>query len=283
MLLPDAKADCHCHSTCSDGSLSPTELIDLAKTRGLTGLSITDHDTLEAYPLALPYAQTQGIDLIAGIEISAEHRRHSVHILGYAFDLQHPALRDFCVQLQTARITRNQEILARLAKHRVFITLEELKESSPEGTVGRPHIAALMLKKGYVKSLKQAFDHYLGEKQRAYVSGYQADILATIALIHQAGGFAVLAHPHYLSSKRLTSEILEYPFDGIEAFTGRSTLSQSQPWITLAEQKGWFITGGSDFHGAKTPYAPLGCAWTPPDIFEKFKHTFEKNNSGINC
>jgi len=273
------RADCHCHTTFSDGSLSVTALLDLAKERGLYGLSITDHDTIEAYETALDYAKRLEIKLISGIEISTEHRRTPIHVLGYAFDLKNQDLQDFCKRLQQDRANRNQEILARLTKMKMPITLEEIKTIFPLSTIGRPHIAHLMVTKGYVKTLKQAFDRFLGDKKRAYVAGFQVAVEVAIELIQRAGGIAVLAHPSYIQPARILPELLAMPFDGIEAYYGQLTLKQVAPWLEIAKKKNWLVTGGSDFHGQKKAYQSLGCAFTPEENFKLLEKRFHAVNN----
>lgn len=246
----------------------------MAKARNLTGLSITDHDTTQAYERAIPYAKTLGITLVPGIEISAEHERNSIHVLGYAFDLAHPALLSFTQRLQADREERNQAILARLAALKLVITMEELKEKFPHGTIGRPHIAKMMVNRGFVSNTRQAFDRYLGNKSCCYVGGLQIPVIEAINLIHEINGFAVLAHPYYLKPKRLLTKMLEMPFDGIEGYYGQLSPKQEEPFLAIAKEKGWFVTGGSDFHGEKKSFQNLGCSFTPPEVFARFLHRF---------
>lgn len=269
------RADCHCHTLFSDGTLSPVALLDLAQKLNLTGLCITDHDTIEAYQTALPYAQTLGIEMISGIEISAEHQNTSIHVLGYAFNLNDLNLLNFCDKLQAHRDNRNQEILNKLTKIKMPLTLEEIKHRFPHGTIGRPHIAYMMVQKRYVKNTKQAFERYLGDKCSCYVKGMLLAVEEAIELIHQAGGFAVLAHPHYIQPKRMIHSLSNMPFDGIEAYYGRLNATQESPWLALAQQKNWFVTGGSDYHGETKPHTILGSSWTPSEIFTLFKERFQ--------
>jgi 3',5'-nucleoside bisphosphate phosphatase len=275
------RADCHCHTLFSDGTLSPVALLELAKRQSLTGLSITDHDTVEAYETALPFAQTLGIEMVSGVEISAEFRNVSIHVLGYAFDLHHPGLLQFCKELQHTREQRNLEILHKLAKLEMPIALDEIKAVFPHGTIGRPHIAKMMVSKGYVKTAEKAFDKYLGNNCRAYVKGALFEVEEAIELIHQAGGYAVIAHPHFIKPKSLMTALSDMPFDGIEAYYGRLSLSQEQPWIRLAHQKNWLVTGGSDYHGETKSHAILGSAWTPEDNFALFKKRFAEHKESV--
>jgi 3',5'-nucleoside bisphosphate phosphatase len=268
------RADCHCHTTFSDGTLSVDELLQQAKSKELTGLSITDHDTLAAYEIAPPLAKTLNIELISGIEISCEHNKNSIHVLGYAFDLNNPDLQTFCQKLQQARLTRNQKILERLTALKMPLTLEELHTRFPLSNVGRPHIAHLMVLKGYVKSMKQAFNYYLGDKGRCYVAGCHVSIPEAIEIIHRAKGFAILAHPHYIRGKKILNAVLENPFDGLEGYYGPLPPNQEKPYIDIATQRDWLITGGSDFHGNKKG-APLGSSFTPAATFDLFVARFK--------
>lgn len=268
-MLAPSKADCHCHTVFSDGTLSPEALLLLAKEKQLTGLSITDHDTTDAYPIALPLAKQLGITLVPGIEISAHYQNTSIHVLGYAFDLSNLALQRFCQQLQSERTIRNNKILAKLANIDLPITMDEITERFPLGTVGRPHIAKLMVEKGYVKNMQKAFERFLGEKKRCYVGDLTVTVPEAIDVIHQAGGFAVLAHPHGLRAKVLNA-LCEMPFDGIEVYYGQLSLKQESPILSIAVRKNWLVTGGSDFHGDKKSYQGLGCSFTPQETFEQF-------------
>jgi hypothetical protein len=273
-------ADCHCHTNFSDGSLSPLALLDLAKSEGVQAMSITDHDTVAAYDAAVPYAKSLDITLIPGIEISSEWKKASIHVLGYAFDLNHPTLISFCETLQQRRIQRNEEILGRLSRHGMRTTMEELQARFPDTpSLGRPHIATLLFEKGYVRSPHYAFTRFIGEKCRCYAPGIQMPTPEAIELLHSVGAFAVLAHPHYIKPAKIVDDLSEMPFDGVEAYYGRSMLSQAKPWLDLAEMKGWFATGGSDFHGQKKTGQKLGCAWTPPEVFEKFIQRFSENTA----
>jgi predicted metal-dependent phosphoesterase TrpH len=245
-------------------------LLDYAKERDLTGLSITDHDTVGAYPIALPYAAQLGIELIPGIEISAHYQNTSIHVLGYAFDLANEVLDSLCQQLQTDRNQRNEKILAKLSQIQLPVTIDEIRAQFPNGTIGRPHIAKVMMQKGYVKSMQKAFQRYLGEKQRCYVGGMTVTVEQAIEVIQRAGGFAVLAHPHSLKP-RILEALCAMPFDGIEVYYGHLSLKQEQPILSIALRKNWLITGGSDFHGEKKSFHNLGCSFTPPETFAQFK------------
>ncbi len=268
------RADIHCHSDCSDGSDSPFQLVELAIAAGLQGLSITDHDTTEAYtPELFEKAKNGNLQLLSGIELSTEFFLQSVHVLGYGIDHESSSLRKFLDELQRRRTARNRMILDNLARKKIPISEEELFAFAArlEGkkTIGRPHIAALMVQKGYVASWQQAFDGYLKQGASCYAAGVKFSPLEAIHQIRQAGGKAVLAHPHFLRKGHTLREILALPFDGIECHYARLPKTQELPWLELAEKKGWIATGGSDYHGTFKPNLSLGCSWVSETVFFK--------------
>lgn len=276
------KADLHCHSNLSDGTCSPKELLDLAKSIGLSGLAITDHDTVEAYSSILPYANEIGVQLISGVEFSATFRSKSVHILGYAFSLKNEALLDFCKQHQERRKLRNLAILQRLKSNGIAISYEELldiaeQSSAHNKTIGRPHIALALLKKGVVETIQEAFRHYIGEGKVCYVQGNEFSIEETINVIHNAHGYAVVAHPHLLKGERFIKELLNKKFDGLEGYYCLQSPAQNARWIKEGLSRNWLITGGSDFHGSIKPQISLGCSTVGKELFDKLYSRFKEN------
>lgn len=261
------RADLHCHSSSSDGTLSPTELIDLAIERGLSAISITDHDTIAAYDIALPYAKEKGLLLGSGAEFSCSYKRKSVHVLAYDFSFSSDVISSYCQKLQHRRTIRNKEILDRLRGLRLPITEEELFITGTEETIGRPHIAKAMMQKGYVCSVQEAFHLYLGDTKCCYVPGVPFPVEEAIEVIHRAGGKAVLAHPHLYKDFGFGKEVLSIGFDGVECYYARAPLKEEKRWIHLAEEQGLLISGGSDFHGSIKPYIPLGCSFVDRERF----------------
>lgn len=269
------KADLHCHSLFSDGTFSPKELIDCAKETGLGGLSITDHDTIGAYPSAIPYAKEQGIKLITGIEFSATHQGISVHILGYGFSLSSPEINALCQQHKTRRAERNQAILDKLKKNNMPVDLADEETHS----IGRPHIAQAMIKKGYVASVEEAFKKYLGENKACYVQGNPISVEETLQVIHQGKGVAIIAHPHLIMQNRIVKELLKMPFDGLEAYYARFSKEQNQKWLQIAHNHNWIATGGSDFHGSVKPDIFLGCSTINQEVFTPLYNLTLRNNA----
>lgn len=278
--MNEFRADLHCHSTYSDGTLTPIEIIQLASQQGLRGLSITDHDTIEAYQTGLEAAKQYQIALISGAEFSAVHQGTSIHVLAYSFPTSSLIIKDFCDKHVRRRAQRNLDILTLLNAHGIVISEKDIQShhpDTPSHTIGRPHIALAMLNKGYVRSIQEAFNRYIGENKPCYSPGGYFTVEETIDLIHQAKGLAVIAHPHLINNAAILKDLLAMNFDGIEGYYARFPVSQHARWIKIGEQRGWFITGGSDFHGDIKPTIPLGSAWVGEDTFNILYDHFIRN------
>lgn len=266
------RADLHCHTLFSDGTMTPDQLLHLAKEIGLSGISITDHDTVEAYSQAPAIARELGILLGSGVEFSCVFQKMSVHVLGYDFDLNSPAIAALCLRHQQRRTSRNKAILDNLSRLSMPILEEDLL-SIGERTIGRPHIAKLMVERGYVGSIKEAFNLYLGDGKPCYESGEGISVQETLDVIHEGKGKAFIAHPHLLTHSRKIKELLKYPFDGIECHYAKFAPEQERQWFQMAKEKGWLMSGGSDFHGSSKDYIQLGCSWVDEENFHKiFQH-----------
>lgn len=259
------RADLHCHTTCSDGTVDPEALIHQAKKMDLQGLSITDHDTIAAYATAVPVAKELGILLGTGVEFSCVFQGQNIHILAYDFILSSPIIKMLCSKQQLNRFQRNQIILEKLSTQGIFLAQEELDNLGE--VLGRPHIAQLMIKKEYVNSIQEAFALYLGDNKSCFYQGKLLEIEEAIGLIHQANAKVFLAHPHLLSSSIVVKDLLKLPFDGIECYYAKISSGQEKRWIKLAKSKGLLISGGSDYHGSIKSYLPLGCSWVDKDTF----------------
>jgi predicted metal-dependent phosphoesterase TrpH len=177
--------------------------------------------------------------------------------------------------MQKRRGERNRALLAKLKQRKMLIEEEELlafaRKLEKKKTVGRPHIAALMVQKGYVGSMQEAFDRYLKEGGLCYVSGFKYTPQDAIDQIRQAGGKAVLAHPHFIKKGALLKKLLSHPFDGIECYYANLPKALEAPWLKIAKEKGWIATGGSDYHGTFKPHISLGCSWVGEETFRKLQ------------
>ena len=260
------RADLHCHSSCSDGDLSPQELLAEAVKVGLQGLSITDHDTIDAYPLKSP-----DIQILPGVEMSTLHDGHSVHVLAYGFDPESKVMRQLCASQMKRRQGRVKRILERLKELGMEV------EVPLEGAVGRPHVARAMVKAGYIRSVPEAFKKYLSEGKSAFVPTDAVSTSEAIETIHQAGALAILAHPVLIRRNRLLRHLLDLPFDGLEAFYGNFPKAEKKRFLAIAEKRGWLATGGSDFHGISTRYQVLGSSFAPKETFDILYSHYLKN------
>ncbi|MCH9704423.1 MAG: PHP domain-containing protein [Chlamydiae bacterium] len=257
------RADLHCHSSCSDGTDSPAELIDLAIEKGLSALSITDHDTVDAYEEALPYAKSRNFSLLVGVEFSSFFRSEPIHILGYNLSLKSEALAQLVLRHKKRRKQRNDRILEKLRHLGHEIELEETGH-----TIGRPHIAQALVKKGVVSSIEEAFVRLLGEGKPAYSPGEIISVEETIETIHKARGKAILAHPQLIKRQSIFRQMLEMPFDGLEGYYARMPREREQKYVAAAKERNWLITGGSDYHGTVKPMARLGSSWVDKETFD---------------
>ena len=233
--------DLHIHSTISDGTMHPAELVQYAHKKGLSAIAITDHDTIEGVEPALAAGSRIGLEVIPGIELSVTYHSHNVHLLGYLFDCRHQELRRALEQLQAGRIQRNKKILGKLDQLGFVLHLDELEKSAGSGQTGRPHIARLMVEKGYVQSMDEAFTKYLGQEGLAYTSRFIYQVKEAIDLIQQAGGIAVLAHPLQLDRSvddlgDAVRQLAEMGLDGIEVYYPNHSRPFRKRLIALAEK-----------------------------------------------
>jgi len=252
--------DLHSHTNESDGTCSPAELVREAVRGGVDILGITDHDTFAGYDQAIAPAQEAGIELICGIELSTQLDGHSVHLLGYF--LGSDGLSDFRVwvlELQAARRERNVRLARRLQELGVDITLEEV-EAHGRGMTGRPHFAKILVEKGYVADMRQAFDDYLDESAKAYVFRREPVFAEGVRRIRTAGGIASLAHPVRVKSDlpAILPALCEAGLNAIEAYHSDHSSAETGLYLELARKYGLLVTGGSDFHGDAKPGVRLG-------------------------
>lgn len=264
-------ADLHCHSTCSDGSASPEEILALAAAKGFKGVSITDHDTVEAYKGLDTFAQSLKLEVLTGVEFSCGHNGTSVHILGYGFDLKAPALLELIKRHKLRRTERNRAILKQLAQREMIIMESEIQALGGP-VIGRPHIALAMVKKGYVENVPEAFRRFIGDGRSCFASGVHVSVEETLAILKTAGGKAVIAHPHLIHNPKIFQDLLQMPFDGLECYYANFTPARNQRFIDLAKRKGWLETGGSDYHGSIKPAISYGASYVDEARFQLLQH-----------
>jgi predicted metal-dependent phosphoesterase TrpH len=279
-----AGIDLHIHSNASDGTFSPAQILGQALDSNIAAIAITDHDTISGSKEALRIGPPPEVKFLTGVEISANPPASfpcsgSFHILGYAIDLEHPGLNQMLEELQQARKNRNPRILQTLNKLGVPLTMDEVKEEVGDGQMGRPHIAKVMLKKGYAESINEVFDKYLGKGKPAYVDKYRMESDQAIELISNAGGIPVLAHPGLIEPttdvpfENLIKTLTSMGLKGIEVYYPEHAPESFAEYIAMADQYGLLITGGTDFHGALKPDLKIGYGkgdfFVPYELYEK--------------
>jgi len=256
--------DLHIHSTASDGSCTPRDIFDQAKKIGLKAISITDHDTLEGSEEAFSIPELSSIEILSGIEISADAPSGSMHILGYLVRIDASSLRKTLGKIQRARMERNIKIAKKLQMLGHDIQYSEVAGISGGGQVGRPHFAQILVRKGIVKSFDEAFNRFLKRGRPAYVSRFRLSPSEAIEAILQAGGVPVLAHPFTLDVQgeaELESTLLDLKrvgLKGIEVYYPEHGLKRTALYEALATRHGLLMTGGTDFHGPIKPGIHLG-------------------------
>ena len=279
--------DLHIHSTASDGTLSPAGILKLAQKLKLRAIAITDHDTIagskEAFNIGLP----PDVKFLTGVEISASFppsisHAGSFHILGYSIRLEDPQLNKTLDILQKARKNRNPKIVKRLNDLGFKFSLEDVASEIGDGQLGRPHIARYMLKRGFVKSIDEAFRKYIAQGRPAYVDKFRVDCSKAIEIILDAGGIPVLAHPILLNfGKNETIDLFALLKDmglkGIEVYYPENPTDMTAFYIELTQRYGLLKTGGTDFHGSLKPDIQMGSGrgdfFVPYEIYEKLVST----------
>ena len=255
--------DLHCHSTYSDGSLTPEQLIAEAAKIGLVALALTDHDTTAGVPRFLAAAAATAVRAVPGVELSVDCSSGVMHMLGYWMDLANPELVRQMEWIRDGRAMRNRAMLEKLNALGFAMTWADVQAFAGEDVVGRPHFAQVMLQKGYAKDKNEAFDKWLGDGKPGYADRPRLTAEVAVALIRQAGGVAVLAHPFTLRVSKdamasLFIELAAAGLAGVECYYSEHSADLTKEYLAMAKQANLVPTGGSDFHGEVSPGIHLG-------------------------
>ncbi len=263
--------DLHTHTTASDGSLSPSELVQKAHEIGLAALAVTDHDTIGGLAEAQAEAERLGLDFLPGVELSVEDGGGRFHLLGYGFDPEFPEFAENLASLRRSRALRNTQMAEKMAALGLPVTMDDVRaaarkhaEDGEEAVIARPHFAQALIAKGVVGSVSEAFDKYLASGKPLYQAKEVLTPADAIALLHRAGGVAVMAHPGLvpLSQAALAARVASLAgdagMDGIEAYYSQHSPNETAFFLDLAHAHSLLVTGGSDFHGVPKPHVPLG-------------------------
>jgi hypothetical protein len=270
---PPVHADLHTHTTCSDGELSPSELVSAAADRDIRVLAVTDHDTVAALGAAEEAASDVGIDLLPGVELSVTTAETEVHLLAYGFDPSDTALRDHLRWMRDARRSRAWDMVERLREEGLDVADEQLEaEIDGAAAVGRPHVAAALVRAGHVDTPRQAFERYIGTDGPGYVAKPAVSAEDALALVHGAGGVGVLAHPGHGTSSAQIRRLSEAGLDGIEVCHPAHRPYLQRYYERVAQGYGFLRTGGSDYHGrTETEERTFGTVGMTQVEWERFR------------
>ena len=273
--------DLHVHSNKSDGTCSPSELVDLAIQKGLSAFALTDHDTTAGLDEAIEYAKDRDIEVVPGIEFSTEYQGRDIHVLGLAIDYKAPVFADRLQAFVDSRIGRNRKMCRNLTEAGIDISYEKLLAAYPGAVLTRAHYARHLLDHGYVKSLPEAFERYVGDHCPYFVPREKVTPVQAVQLIRQAKGIPVLAHPtlYHMGKdalQKLVSSLTEAGLVGLEAVYSTYSAGEEREMRQLALRNGLLISGGSDFHGSNKPGLELATGYhgklvIPYDIWERLK------------
>lgn len=275
------QVDLHVHSTKSDGTYTPTELVNYAVEKGLTAFALTDHDTIDGIEEALEAAKNKPITVIPGIEYSTEYLNRDVHIVGLFIDYKAPVFLEYLARFQQSRTDRNYKLCANLRNTNIDITYETLLEMFPDAVITRAHYAKYLLTKGYVKSMKEAFDRYLGDHTPYFVHREKITPQEVIEVTLKAGGVPILAHPtlYKLGKEQLdilVATLVGHGLKGIECVYSTYTPQEERQTKALAAKYNLIPSGGSDFHGDNKPGLDLGIGYgklyIPEEYMQKLKN-----------
>jgi hypothetical protein len=277
-MLP--KADLHIHTTCSDGRLTPTEAVELAKEKKLRTLSITDHDTFEGYFEAIDKARELDIELVPGVEITCSFRGREAHMLAYYFSTDTNYFADFLTSQRVARRDRIKGIIHTLNGKGLDVDYPEVRAEANGANIGRPHVAKILIKKGYARSSHDAFMRYLSTEKLGDIENSYPDFREAIEIVKNIGGATVLAHPGRLYSDSEVQEFIEAGIDGLECIHPSHNWTLQKKYTELTEKHSLLMTGGSDYHGGKEmAYTHLGVVTIAAKHCDKMKRMTDQRKN----
>lgn len=264
-------ADLHLHTNRSDGFYSPTQVIDKARAHNLAAVAIVDHDEVGAIDEAFEYGKAHGVEVLTGVELSVSYRQHDLHVLAYCFDHRNPELCNYLELFKKERVKRAEKMSNKLAEMGMPISFDAVLQKAGEGTIGRPHVAHVLIDDGYVSNFQEAFNKYIGNGKPAYVDKYKFDIASAVNLIKTAGGICSIAHPGIQLSDDDLLALVKFGIEGIEVIHPRHSEKLTEHFSKLTAENGLLQTGGSDFHGGPKGEEALGKYKIPYDAVLKIK------------
>jgi len=263
--------DLHLHSTCSDGSFTPEQVVERAAKVGLAAISLTDHDSVSGVALAQQTGARLGVDVVPGSELSAQFNGRDIHILAYFVDTKNERLVESLSMYRDERRNRADRIVKRLNRLGVRVTFEQVLAKADGAAIGRPHVADVLVEEGFCFSPNEAFHKYLGLGKAAYESKYLMAPSEAIEVIHHAGGIAVVAHPALYRSDEMLPGLVEEGIDGIEVWHIKHRADDVSRYSAFADSHGLLKSGGSDCHGDSRGDAIMGRVGVPMDVLTALK------------
>ena len=264
-------ADLHLHSHFSDGTYSPEELVAEGRRHGLAALALTDHDTVEGCRRAAAACAAQNIEFLPGAELTAEQDGNEIHVLGYLLDIENERLLAETAKFQTVRQNRIRQMVARLNEAKVPLRVESVFALANCRAPGRPHVARALVQAGLCANLDEAFERFLKRNRPAWVPKFKISAADAIALIHQSGGVAVLAHPGLNRSDEVIPAMVEAGLDGLECFHTKHSTAVAEHYLEIADRFNLLVTGGSDCHGLSKGKPLIGTVKVPYQHVEMLK------------
>jgi 3',5'-nucleoside bisphosphate phosphatase len=273
-------ADLHVHTTASDGTLSPEQVVHEAVQAGLAAIGIADHDAVEGISPALAAGRAAGLVVVPAIEVNTDYGEDELHILGYYIDHQSDMLATHLERLRSERRERVKRMVERLNEVGAKLDLERVYEIAGSGSVGRPHVARALVEAGHVSSMNSAFGKYLVRGAPGYVPRYKLTPSEAIQIIRQAGGVAVLAHPGNSRHDEVIPQLIDAGLEGIEVYHSDHSALQRRHYARIAKNRGLVATGGSDFHGPNMmKMVPIGHVTVDIEIVHKLKELADSRKS----
>ena len=279
-MTEEAWVDLHVHTNFSDGLLTPTQVVVKAAEVGLKAVGIVDHDTIDGISEAVDAGNQCGIEIVPGVELSSQYEGKDVHILGYYFDPEHPRLMDYLERFRQGRYRRAAKMIQNLNQLGVRLTMDEVERRARGNCIGRPHLAEVLMEKGYVETFQEAFQRYIGYRSKAYEEKYKIDPEEAIALISEAGGLSFLAHPGHLISDKQVLHFVKAGLDGIEIVHPKLNSERTQHLQGFVRDHGLMVCGGSDCHGGRDGYLAIGVHNVPYAIVEEMKQALRSRWQG---
>lgn len=272
--------DLHVHTYYSDGLLSPAEVVAAARTCGLRAVAVADHDTVDGIEEAVEAGENEGVEIVKCIEFSSQYAGRDIHILGYFVDESQKRLAEYLHLFKDERLRRAQKIVHNLNEMGVQITIEEVRSKAKGDIIGRPHIAEILMERGYVETFQESFYRYIGYGCRAYEEKYRIAPETAIGLINESGGLSFLAHPGPIISNEIIIHLIKSGLDGIEIVHPKLNDKRMARLQSIAHNHGLLVSGGSDCHGGRNGSRTMGQFKVPYAILDQIKQAAALRKSG---